>query len=107
MDELEGMIGSVLSDPEKMKRLSRMAGELFGDGASQPEPEKDKGSAFSLGPNQKTHREKNDRDALLAALLPLLHEERRAKLRKAMRFARMAKLAGGVLREFGGEGDGL
>ena len=105
MDELEGMIGSVLSDPEKMKQLSRMAGELFGDGASPPEPEK--GSAISLGGSRKKHREINERDALLTALLPLLHEERRAKLRKAMRFAKMAKLAGGVLREFGGEGDGL
>ena len=41
--------------------------------------------------------------ALLNAMGPYLSRERREKLQKAMRFAKMAKLAREIFREYGGE----
>ena len=43
-----------------------------------------------------------DKTPLLQALSPYLRPERRAKLQKAMRMAKMARLARAALNEYGG-----
>lgn len=47
----------------------------------------------------------NEKTELLRAMGPYLKQERREKMEKAIRFARIAKVAGAALREYGGGGD--
>lgn len=47
----------------------------------------------------------SEKTELLRAMGPYLKQERREKMEKAMRFARIAKVAGAALREYGGGGD--
>lgn len=47
----------------------------------------------------------SEKTELLRAMGPYLKQERREKLEKAVRFARIAKVAGAALREYGGGGD--
>ncbi len=105
MSELEDKLNSVLNNPQLMQQIMSMA-QNMNDGssknsASTPKPESfpefdlnmlQKLSGFaqksSIDPNQKS---------LLSALTPYLSRERIVKLEKAMRAARMAQLASGLL----------
>ena len=117
MDELEQTLQRVLSDPEEMAKISRIAAQLMGGG--QEEPEKDgsvpdkTGTAellkglFSATSGAGGGNGDVNKTALLNAIAPYLREDRRKKLQKAMRLARAARVAGVVLNEYGGEGGGL
>lgn len=118
MDELEQALGSVLSDPEKLGQISRLAGELFGGGEGETKdaapPRQNvpnlgalKGLLGGLGGPDGGGGQGGDKAALLTALSPFLGEERRRKLQKAMRLAKMARMAGAAMKTFGGEDDGL
>lgn len=109
MDELEERIGQVLNDPEQMARLSSLAQSLLG-GASPPEAAApagapDPGGALlgKLGSllAQDAGNERS-REGLLQALGPWLSPGRRDRLQRALRIARLTRLARTAL----GEGEG-
>ena len=116
MGELEDKINAVLSDPQQMAEISRLAQSLMGTGQPEPQPEAaapagastrspllpDLGSLLgSLGGGSQA-APGTDNQALLAAMLPYLSPHRQEKLRAAMRLGKMAKLAGFALKSHGG-----
>lgn len=117
MDELEQTLQRVLSDPQEMEKISRIAAQLMGGG--QEETAEDGGAPDKTGTGAAEMLKgllsappgaggaDGRKTALLNALAPYLREDRRKKLQKAMRLARAARVAGVVLNEFGGEGGGL
>ena len=120
MSEFEDKLGSILSDPEQMANITRLAGQLMGNLSPENEPSEPSSTAQPtevgfdpgmLGRLQglmgSLSGQGDDKAGLIKALAPYLREERRAKLEKAMRLAKAAKLAGAALGEFGGEGGGL
>ena len=95
-----------------MEKLAGLAQRLMG-GADAPQvegppPVPDAGMLAKLaaalqGAENAPGRER----ALLAAMRPYLSEGRREKMDRALKLARMAKLAQRVLGEMGGEHDAL
>ncbi len=103
MSEFEDKLHAILSDPAEMERISRLASELMGGGAgSAPPPESDADNPLlrRLG-GLLGGAGSGDKTALLNALSPYLHPERRARLEKALRLAGILRLAGAALREEG------
>lgn len=128
MSEFEDKINSVLSDPEQMAKITRLASTLMGGETSeQPKDEAPDSGIFSrlgslFGGDKKDESaaptidegtlrrltaafssQKSDKLALCSALAPYLSPARRDKLTKAVRFARLASVAGIMFRE-GGDG---
>lgn len=115
MGELEDRINSVLSDPKQMEQIMDMARSLMGGEETPPK-------ANGLGALLQNHTgggavdpgllsrlaglmnggADGDRRALLEALTPWLSARRREKLERAMRMARLARVASAVLGETGG-----
>ena len=105
MSEFDEKLHAILSDPKEMERISRLASELMAGGAGAAPPAEDEadnallrrlgGLLGGAGGGDKT--------ALLQALSPYLHPERRARLQKALRLAGVLRLAGTALREEGGQ----
>ena len=105
MNELEEKLNAVLNDPEELGRISRLAAELMGGESSAPAPEG--GLAAKLGGLLGRGGEEKaggGKAALVAALAPYLHDDRREKLARAARLAQAARLAGALLREEGRDG---
>ena len=116
MGELEERINSVLNDPKQMEQILGMARSLMGGGGeaqskdggglssllqglgSEPEP----GLAERLGGLLRESGGERDRRALLEAMKPWLSERRRGKLERALRLAKLARLASFALGEEGG-----
>ncbi|MBR0207414.1 MAG: hypothetical protein IJQ43_00790 [Oscillospiraceae bacterium] len=105
MGELEDRINSVLSDPEQLAQIRAMAQSLMGglpqeasgeDGRAAPD-EKGAPDAAALGRLGALLRGglggKNPRLEALEALAPCLGEKRREKLARAMKLARVLRLA--------------
>ena len=112
MGELEERINSVLNDPEQLARISAMAQSLMGGADPGKAVESDDaaalGNSAALGKLkdllQGSLGEKSPRLAALEALAPCLDEKRREKLRRAMRLARVLRLAqAGLLGAEGGD----
>ena len=110
MAELEDMLNQVLSDPEQMSKIAGLAQSLMGGmDASPPDTQnvplpidpKMLGRIQSLmgGSGEKN----SSSEALLRAMQPYLSEKRRMKMDKALKLARMAKLAGFAMDELGCE----
>lgn len=116
--DLGSLLQSVLSDPEQMAKISRMAQGLMDAvpaGESGPEappsaaPEPPRGEAgilSALGRAFAPREEKNRSTALLLAMRPYMRPEKQEKLDRAMKIAKMARIAGAVMGEYGG-GHGL
>lgn len=114
MDALEEKLGAVLSNPQLMQQIMSMAqtmGAAQGNTTPAPPPAPDP-PALDLGMLQKLSglagQSGVDRNqqALLKALNPYLGRDRLNRLEKAMRAAKLAKLAGsflgsGVLSQIG------
>lgn len=122
--ELGERLQAILSDPAQMEKLSEMAKGLFGqagggDGPA-PEPAAEKtaeksaiptgedarflsaiGKAFAVGGGERSRS-----TALLMAMRPYMKPEKQEKLDKAMQIARMAHIAGAVMKQYG-DGHGL
>ena len=112
MNGLEEALNGVLSDPEAMKTIARMAGSLFGgEGGGEPRPAGERSAAPSgpgdvLGNLAAGARSKqNDKGALVKALSPYLSPGRRARLERAVHLAGMIRLAGLAMNELGGKDD--
>lgn len=107
MDEMEQKLGAVLGNPELMQKIMAMAQSL-GQPAQQssqppqpPEPSPAPGIDIAMlqrlsGLSRQSGIDSQQR-ALLSALRPYLSSERVSKLEKAMRAAKLARLASSVL----------
>ena len=103
MGELEDKLASMLNNPQLMQQIMSMA-QTMNEGhpqkesaLSEPIPDIDlKMLQRFSGLAQKSAID-TDQRMLLSALSPYLSKERISKLEKAMRAARMAKLASGFL----------
>ena len=94
MSDWEEQLNSILGDPAQMSRIADLAKTLMGSGeesAAPAEPTLPPGLTEML--RSLSGGEKNDRQALLEAMKPWLSEKRRAKMDRAMKLARMARLA--------------
>jgi hypothetical protein len=100
MSEMEDRLNSVLNNPQMMQQIMAMAQSMGGQPAkddTQPKneaiPEIDLGMLQKLsGLAGQSGIDKNQRN-LLHALGPYLSRERISKLEKAMRAAKMARMA--------------
>lgn len=110
-ENLEEKLSQVLNDPNSMAQLMSFAQSLgMGPPDAPPPPGPSPGpppgdDAFVRGILQLV-RQANQKDgpqeALLAALKPYLRPDRREKLDRAMRIARISQIAGGALKQHGG-----
>lgn len=114
MDDLQQRIESVLNDPQQMKELLALARSLgaelpeeLQEPAEQPETEiarehpkgLDTLMAQPLGALlQNAGKLEQKQEALLNALRPFLKPNRREKLDRAIRAARLSQLAGRALK---------
>lgn len=113
MNELESKINNILENPEAMKKIMSLAQSLNLKTEEQPKSQqhenKAKGSNTNTFPEidlsmlqklsglaKQTGIDKNEQ-TLLKALAPYLSRERIYKLEKAMRAAKMAKIASTML----------
>lgn len=113
MSELESKINNILDNPEAMKKIMSLAQSLNLQTGEQPnhqqQEKQSKETNTSTFPDidpsmlqkitgltKQTGIDKNEQ-ALLRALSPYLSRERINKLEKAMRAARMARIASSML----------
>ena len=111
MDDMEEKLGSILNNPQMMQQIMSMAQSMGSQGGSRPEmpqkqenlmPEIDLATIQKIsGLAQKSSIDKREQ-ALLRALGAYLSKDRINKLEKAMRAAKMAKLASSALGQKGG-----
>lgn len=105
MDALEEKLGAVLNNPQLMQQIMSMAQAMGSTPAANapPPPSPDPAPMPDLGMLQKLSGIANqsgvdrNQQALLKALDPYLGRDRLGRLEKAMRAAKMAKLAGSLL----------
>ena len=116
MSELEDRLNGLLSDPEQMGRLAQIAKSIMGGGGTDDPPPTQENSGLDFDPGMLSriggmlngmNGEKDDKKALLEAMKPYLAEKRRQKMDRALKIAKMAKLANLALKEYGGDGNGL
>ena len=110
MAEMEEKLNSILSDPGMMQKIMTMAQALDGGPQKVDEPDKGGSSLFSdidmatvqriTGLAKQTGVDKREQ-ALLRALAGYLSKERISRLEKAMRAAKMAKVATSALSQKG------
>ena len=114
MSDIEDKISSILGNPDELKRITQLASRIMGASESENVPPPESGSAGSdsgLDPELISRlgslmsSGESEKTALLNAMAPYMSETRREKLKKAMRFARMAKLAGAMFGEMGDKRD--
>lgn len=114
--DLASRLEQVLSDPAQMEQIGRMAKDLLGqtpgggqDGAGDRPPEPPPPDAASLAAIARAFSgagETSRSTALLLAMRPYMKPEKQAKLDRALQVARMAHIAGAVMRQYG-DGHGL
>lgn len=108
MDDMTDKIGTILNDPQMMQKIMTMAKSL---GGQQPEPEPPKQISGERLPQidmamiqklagfaQQSGIDKREQ-ALLGALAAYLTGDRVARLEKAMRAAKMARMATSVMSQ--------
>ena len=100
MSEMEDRLNSVLNNPQMMQQILSMAQSMGGQNQKEESPQKiDSMPEIDLGMLQKisglASQSGIDKDqrSLLHALSPYLSQERINKLEKAMRAAKMARMA--------------
>ena len=122
MSELEDRINSVLGDPAQLEKITRLAQSLMGGARDSPAgPENPAAgpqelfSQFGIDPEtisrvggllgMHTQDQTNNSQALLEAMKPYLSEKRRQKMDKALKIARLARIAGIAMGETEGSGN--
>lgn len=110
MDDMEEKLGSILNNPQMMQQIMSMAQSMGGQSSNRPEPPKKQEAMLPeidlatiqkiSGLAQKSSIDKREQ-ALLRALGAYLSKDRISKLEKAMRAAKMAKLASSALGQRG------
>lgn len=117
MSEFEDKLNSILNDPEQMDKIANMAKSLMGGDTTSSSA----GNQISAAPAQLfdgldpsmlqgmgkllsgMNQADDEKTALLEAMKPYLKEKRREKMDRAMKIAKMARLAELALGEFGGK----
>lgn len=108
MDDLEEKLSSVLNNPQMMQQIMAMAQSMGAQAppkqeepkaaaASSPLPDIDLGMLQKLSGIARQSGIDRDQQALLKALGPYLSRDRISRLEKAMRAAKMARMASGLL----------
>ena len=104
MGDMEDKLNAILSNPAMMQQIMNMAQSMGQEepksaGATQPDftPEIDLGMIKRLSGLAQNTGVDNNQKVLLNALCPYLSKDRINKLEKAMRAAKMAKLATGFM----------
>ena len=109
MSEMEEKLGAILSNPQMMQQIMSMAQAMSPPQEAKPEQPPEPAPPaipdFSVmqklaGVTRQSGIDKNQQ-ALLRALSPYTSRERSAKLEKAMRAAKMARLASAFLNAGG------
>lgn len=110
MDDMQAQMGAILGNPEMMQKIMAMAQSLQGNQQeSQPQKESpppvmpniDMGMLQKLSGFANQSGIDNNQKNLLQALGPYLSNDRVNRLEKAMRAAKMARLASGLLAQTG------
>ena len=101
-NDLEEKLGAILGNPEMMQTIQAMAqalGQSQGQPVSQEEPSAgpDPALLLKLGTLAGQTGIDSNQQTLLTALTPYLSRQRVQKLEKAMRAAKMARLASSFL----------
>lgn len=121
MSEFEDRINSILGDPAQMDKITKIAKSLMGGETAEPEERSGVDNPLAalfgsdgeemaalgrisraLGAQSEQDREKT---ALLEAMKPYLSEKRRRKMDKAMKIARLTRIARAAMGESGGDDD--
>lgn len=106
MDEMEEKLNSVLNNPQMMQQIMAMAQSMGAQAQPKNEAPQQKSEGFpdiDLGMLQKLSgfakqgSIDKDQQTLLRALGPYLSRERIHKLEKAMRAAKIARMASGFI----------
>ena len=111
MDGLEDKLNAILSDPDAMGRIADMAKSIFGE-KQDGEAKRDNADEESLLKRAagmlRGNALRQDEAALITALRPFLSDERKRRLDRAVKIARLASLAkiAGELGILGGD-DGV
>ena len=107
MSEMEEKLGAILGNPQMMQQIMSLAQSM--NQAQEPPPEPPRAAQPEFDPAMlarlaglagKSGTDSQQR-ALLSALSPYLSRERVSKLERAMRAAKMARLASGFLNSGG------
>ncbi len=124
VSELEDKISNILSNPDELVKITNMARSLMDSGAILPPDSSEQGIDASLSPMLKSLMSnvgsmgdlgslfggggvsKSDKTALLAAICPYLEKSRGDKLERAIKIAKMAKIARMFMKERRGEESG-
>ena len=110
MDNMEDKLNAILRDPNTMRQIQSMAQSLGLQNQQKSDPPPPKNDSYPnidpamlqklSGFAQQSGVDRNQK-ALLSALGPYLSRDRLSKLEKAMRAAKMARLASGFLEQGG------
>ena len=110
MDELESRISSVLGDPEQMEKITRLAQSFMagtGNNDTPPKTEAAMPEAELLNRIMRLMRTGGEKDkgerAMLEAISPYLSEKRRGKMEKALRIAKLVRMAKIAMEEREGD----
>lgn len=108
MSEMEEKLGAVLNNPQLMQQIMTMAQSLGQSSEAAPEPQQETSEPpmdlamiqrlSGLASQSGIDREQQ---ALLKALTPYLSRDKVSKLEKAMRAAKMARLASSFFNQGG------
>ena len=129
MSELEDRINSVLGDPAQLERITKLAQSLMG-AQTGPEAGNNSSERESSGPGpalggmeelfsgldmeslgkmsrvlSRAGADSGREHALLEAMKPYLSEKRRSKMDRAIKLAKLAKLAGFAMGEMESDND--
>lgn len=107
MDEMQSKISEILSDPDSMEKIKRMAESIFGD-SKESEPTKSEASPNGFNPDGLpdgfdlskimglmslfSSRGEDPRAGLLLALKPHLSSDRQTRVDKAVKLLKLASL---------------
>lgn len=114
--EIGDLLQSVLSDPEQMGKIASMAQSLMGGASDAPQeapavpaakPKNEAKLLSALTGMLGGRGEQTRSTALLAAMRPYMKPEKQEKLDRAMQAAKLARIAGTVMKELGGGEHGL
>ncbi len=97
MKDINAKISELLSDPDGMERIRKMAESVFGDNKKQPEPALPAIPDFDMTKlvpllSRLNSRGTDNRTALLLALRPHLSRKRQERLDKAVKLLKVADM---------------
>ena len=105
MDDLESKLGEILSNPQMMQQIMGLAQSLGQpsekSGANAPPAIPDLAALQTISGVLSQSNMDSQQQNLLRALSPYLNQERIQKLEKAMRAAKLAKMASTFLENGG------